>query len=1084
MNAICPPKNKLKSLSLGLLSDDESGVLFEHLENCENCQQQIQVDDPADDTLINQIKTSTTVESAVDFEDESECKIAGFRALAALGADPNEASNSALEFPDQIGDYEIVRPLGRGGMGQVFLGRHTKLERPVAVKCIAGHRLLDDSAHERFTAEMKIIGSLSHPNIVQAFDARESDGMAVLVTEFIDGLNVNEIVKRTGALNVDDACQIVGEVCKALDYVDSKGMIHRDVKPSNIMIDKDGQVKLLDLGLARLQSTENGLELTATGQAIGTVDYVSPEQIDGSRNVDLRSDIYSLGCTLYKLLTGKAPFEAPGYSTTLAKLNAHANETPQSIGDIVDVPVKLRKLLERMLQKQPDKRPQSYDEIQAVLRSLAESSDLQQLAAAAIKSDSANVKPAIETAAGKKPQSQRRSPWVAAIASGLVGILLGALMGITITVEKPNGETASIVIPDRATAVVDADGNVHVELPDGQSRTIESSRVTGSKIADSEAGSAFNRNARSNPGRFEFVTEDPGLDHAEIGDLVDLFQEPSWSKKTGLIRRNLIAGSKPIVSIEPETSDGQLTGKKLVSIALDDQESSALSAAKERDSLVRLIGYTDGNHSLHETAKLEGAYRVESLLVNKAFQPSGGACTVIRMNEYSIELLMVDPNGFVRKSGDMSVLRRGRLQMVVDNSEHHDNAASDQSLLAGIYEFGQEGKLRIGLTPGGIEKRLTFEDVIQELRLERIVEPKTDIESQAISLISNADNDFRIAVHRAVTAGNGPVPEEHSEIEMPVYSSGKQKLWVRDDPFLANKYIHRLSYVNGTVALNLTPAGSERMWAEFHGHSEDFFLVTKINGEATSASKTVGMNFRRDHAWSRGIQIGAGLERQTLENWIKQFNDGLQIAQERPQQPTDEFKKIRQLSLASLNYEAANTHFPASRNTIKKADGDSKPFSWRVAILPYIDRQDLYAEYRFDEDWDSEHNKKLLARMPDLYRHESAAKDATTTWYVGFADKKSALGIDRGVSLMNFKDGTSGTLLLVETDSGIPWTKPADLPFTDKAITAAIKKSPAEKAGIRIARADGFAEFLAERKAKQILRKMITRSGGELIQVD
>ena len=177
----------------------------------------------------------------------------------------------------------------------------------VAIKVIANHRRWDERTQNRFATEMKNIGGLNHPNIVVAHDAREVDGLAVLVTEFIDGMDASEIVKRTGPLSVADASRIVQSVCKALEYIDSQGLIHRDIKPSNIMIDKSGSVKLLDLGLARLQSDGDG-EFTATGQAVGTADYVSPEQINDGHNLDARTDIYGLGCTFYKLLCGQAPF--------------------------------------------------------------------------------------------------------------------------------------------------------------------------------------------------------------------------------------------------------------------------------------------------------------------------------------------------------------------------------------------------------------------------------------------------------------------------------------------------------------------------------------------------------------------------------------------------------------------------------------------------------------------------------------------------------------------------------------------------------------------------------------------------------
>ncbi|MCA8973054.1 MAG: serine/threonine protein kinase, partial [Planctomycetes bacterium] len=172
-----------------------------------------------------------------------------------------------------------------------------KLGREVAVKLIASHRLNSPQAAKRFEAEMRAVGQLSHPSIVVAHDAREVDGVAVLVTEYIAGLDLAEVVRRTGPLSIPDACEILRLVAQALDYIAAQGFVHRDVKPSNIMLSAKGQLKILDLGLARYVNQEDAGGMTGTGQIMGTIDYASPEQISASHDVDLRSDVYSLGCT-------------------------------------------------------------------------------------------------------------------------------------------------------------------------------------------------------------------------------------------------------------------------------------------------------------------------------------------------------------------------------------------------------------------------------------------------------------------------------------------------------------------------------------------------------------------------------------------------------------------------------------------------------------------------------------------------------------------------------------------------------------------------------------------------------------------
>ena len=485
MFATCPSQEKLKSLSLGQLPEEQSDVLLQHLGSCETCQETISGIDEGEDTFIRQIKSAGT-EDADEFESEKGCQVAATRALAALALAEDGINKSGIpNVPSSIGEYDIVEPLGQGGMGHVYLGRHTKLGRPVAIKFIADHRRWDQTMHQRFASEMRLIGGLKHPNIVIAHDAREVDGLAVLVTEYIDGMTLSEILKRTGKLEKADACKIVGEVCKALTYIDSKGLVHRDIKPSNIMIDADGSVKLLDLGLARLQATDETADYTATGQAMGTADYVAPEQINDSRNVDIRSDVYGLGCTFYKLLSGRAPF-AGKHSTAFAKMSAHVSETPDSLAG--DVPSVLVKLVDKMLEKDPANRPQSPDDVLLQIEKHTGDSDLANLIATArsmpVRESSLPLKNATTSEPKLEGSSFRKYLWGAVIAGCLAAFALGTLLGVKITVKKPDGTTVQLDIPDGAIAIVDGQGNVEIQLPGtDQSSTIPRERVQGAGAA-------------------------------------------------------------------------------------------------------------------------------------------------------------------------------------------------------------------------------------------------------------------------------------------------------------------------------------------------------------------------------------------------------------------------------------------------------------------------------------------------------------------------------------------------------------------------------------------------------------------------
>jgi serine/threonine protein kinase len=213
------------------------------------------------------LKDDTDVDA---FGTEPTCRLAVAKALGSLAASHERGSDSRPEFvPDKIGEYEIVRRIGRGGMSSVYLARHAELGREVAVKVLSSHRLAEPRTLERFNTEMRMVGSLTHPNIVTAFDAREVDGVAVLVTEFIDGFDAGEIARRVGVLSVADSCTIGIAICRALNYVNAQGMVHRDIKPSNVMISRNGDIKLLDLGLARFHDPERASDdVTGTGQAM------------------------------------------------------------------------------------------------------------------------------------------------------------------------------------------------------------------------------------------------------------------------------------------------------------------------------------------------------------------------------------------------------------------------------------------------------------------------------------------------------------------------------------------------------------------------------------------------------------------------------------------------------------------------------------------------------------------------------------------------------------------------------------------------------------------------------------------------
>lgn len=265
-----------------------------------------------------------------------------------------------------LNQYIVEKWLGGGGMGQVYRARHRWLDVPVAIKVLNPMMGNDPEAIERFKRESQMAAQLDHPNIVRATDGGPIENSFFLVTEFLDGIDLAELVNQHGPLPPEFASWVICETAKALEHAHSQKLIHRDIKPSNIMLLRDGSIKLLDLGLARYADSQS--QMTATGQFMGTVDYVSPEQAADTRSVDHRADIYSLGCTLYFLVTGKAPFDGDGFDTIVSKILAHAEESPQPIETFrSDVIRPIRQSVDHMMAKHPDDRMSSASEVIASL---------------------------------------------------------------------------------------------------------------------------------------------------------------------------------------------------------------------------------------------------------------------------------------------------------------------------------------------------------------------------------------------------------------------------------------------------------------------------------------------------------------------------------------------------------------------------------------------------------------------------------------------------------------------------------------------------------------------------------------------
>lgn len=282
-----------------------------------------------------------------------------------------------------LGDYVLLDPLGKGGMGIVYRARHRRMDRLVALKTLTDRATESDDSVQRFQREVRAAARLSHPNIVAAYDAGEHNETHYLVMELVDGIDLSKLVRQSGPLNASRAVDYVRQAAAGFAYAHTQGIIHRDIKPQNLLVDRNQHVRILDMGLARLNPTNAAAdpassavaqtELTQSGVIMGTVDFMSPEQATNTRNANEQSDIYSLGCTLYFLMTGRAMFDG---ETCMERLLAHHQDSrPSLVTTVSKIPPALEAVFARMTARQPSDRFESMDEVVEALDSVQASFD-------------------------------------------------------------------------------------------------------------------------------------------------------------------------------------------------------------------------------------------------------------------------------------------------------------------------------------------------------------------------------------------------------------------------------------------------------------------------------------------------------------------------------------------------------------------------------------------------------------------------------------------------------------------------------------------------------------------------------------
>jgi WD40 repeat protein/serine/threonine protein kinase len=527
----CPNREQLSGYVLGALNEPTCEAIAEHVETCATCEATVQSLEHRPDTIVEQLRLPAPEDR---YAKEPACahaiaRIEALDSVLAAGGDTNAGSpRPTLALGGTLRVYRLLEKLGEGGMGTVYRALHTDLDKVVALKVLSGKRIDDERAVARFRREMKAVGKLEHPHIVRALDAGVEAGTHYLVMEHVAGLDVGKVVERLGPLPPADACEVVRQAALGLQHAHEHGLIHRDVKPSNLIL-SGPVVKVLDLGLARLaeRSAETSSELTREGQLMGTLEYMAPEQGLDTHSVDARADVYSLGATLYKLLCGQAPFSGGRYAAPLQKAMGLAlDEAPpvrerraaklaeRGATSSAEVPEALAALVHRMLAKDPAQRPATAAKVATALEPFCRGSDLAALLQRASAAPSTRAaeqtistddhrslgsslrEPApveappereVEPPAPRTPAPQaapRRKRVAVLVAAGLL-FLVGSIVlaQIIIRIRDNQGKiVAEVTIPEGKTGEIVRDGKVIATIPGEKEPSGAKPPATGATI--------------------------------------------------------------------------------------------------------------------------------------------------------------------------------------------------------------------------------------------------------------------------------------------------------------------------------------------------------------------------------------------------------------------------------------------------------------------------------------------------------------------------------------------------------------------------------------------------------------------------
>ncbi len=382
IRAVCLTPQEISDYLQGRLPEEQSSSIEEHLSSCDRCEATVRRLDESSDSLIRHLRLTPEPESEDEQWEDCLNSLRSLPGQTVESAEPGEAvSLDQVLRPKSVYHYRLDQQLGQGGMGVVYRSWHPQLHRPVAIKILSASRATDASSIARFQREMRAAGGLDHPGIVRAVDAGIWQGTYYLVMEYIDGVDLSRLVRRCGPLDAADACEMMVQAAESLQFAHDRQTVHRDIKPSNLILTRDGVIKILDFGLARLERGGlTGHDATTAGRLVGTLDYLSPEQAAGRDPIDSRSDLYGLGATLFRLLSGRPPHGSSQNRPVLQYLQEVTSVAPPSLDSIrADLPPQLCQIVAKLLSRDPQYRPADAEQVATLLRPFRDGADLKAL---------------------------------------------------------------------------------------------------------------------------------------------------------------------------------------------------------------------------------------------------------------------------------------------------------------------------------------------------------------------------------------------------------------------------------------------------------------------------------------------------------------------------------------------------------------------------------------------------------------------------------------------------------------------------------------------------------------------------------